>query len=110
VGLDDALDLKRRTGRLQHHLIGDAEASGEALQLLAARLYAPGRARLLTVFDRDLAEAAVDVQGNRSHIASCSDVRWRRSGQNDTDGFVLSAQPDKSQGRPLSSSGSRPIR
>ena len=36
---------------------------------------------------------------------------WRRrSAQNDTDGSVLSAQPDKSQGRPLSSSGSQPIR
>jgi hypothetical protein len=28
---------------------------------------------------------------------------------NDTDGFVLKAQPGKSQGRPLTSSGSKPI-
>jgi hypothetical protein len=85
------------------------KAFREQLELGAVRFDPPGRAQLAAVFDRHLAEVAVDVQGDRSHIASFGMLWRRRSGQNDTDGSVLAAQPDKSQGRPLSSSGSRPI-
>jgi hypothetical protein len=109
VGLEQALYLERRSGRLERHLVVGRQASGEALELLGAGLDPPGRAQLGAVLDRDLAEVAVDVQGDRSHVASSRFVWGRRSGRNDTDGSVLAAQPDKSQGRPLSSPGSRPI-
>src|SRR5206468_6225648 len=87
-----------------------AEAFGEQLELCRACLDPSARAQLVSILDRHLAEGAVDVQGDRPHMASSVQLTWRRSGQNDTDGFVLSAQPDKSQGRPVSKSGSQPIR
>jgi len=108
VGLDEALDPQRRSGRLERHLVVGRQALGEQPQLLGAGFDAPRRAHLGAVLDRHLAEIAVDVQRDRSHVASFDCVAETQRA-NDTDGFVLAAQPDKSQGRPLSSSGSRPI-
>src|SRR6266568_9539349 len=43
-------------------------------------------------------------------MASARQLTLETQRANDSDGFVLSAQPDKSQGRPVSKSGSQPIR
>jgi stalled ribosome rescue protein Dom34 len=111
VRLDNARDGVRRTGRLERHLIVRPQAPREQLKLLDARPNPPRRADLTALLlDRDLAEVAVDIQRYRAHVASSQMAdRGRRSGQNDTDGSVLAAQPDKSQGRPVSRSGSQPI-
>jgi hypothetical protein len=63
VGLDDALDLERRPGRLERHLVVGCKASGERLELGTARPDSSRRAHPLPLFDRHLAEVAVDVEG-----------------------------------------------
>ena len=73
VGLEHSRYLKRRPRRLERHLVVRRQALGEQLKLGGAGLDAPGRAQLAAVLDRHLAEVAVDVQGDRSHIASFGD-------------------------------------
>jgi hypothetical protein len=53
----------------------------------------------------------MNIQSYRSHLAttSLSLDRTRELRANDTDGYALEAQPDKSQGRPTKSTGSKPI-
>jgi hypothetical protein len=50
------------------------KALREQLELGDARLDAPDRAQLRAVLDRDLTEVAVDVEGDRPHIASSDSV------------------------------------
>ena len=69
----------------------------------------PRRADLAVLGDRHLAEVEVDVQSDRSHLLLLSLTEWETRWANDIDAFALSAQPDKSQGRPLKSPGSKPI-
>ena len=61
--------------------------------------------------DRHLAEIAVDVQRHCSQPRPPLVGDWKLENRwaNDIDGSVLAAQPGKSQGRPLKSSGSKPI-
>jgi len=90
-------------------LIVGCEALGEQLELLTGALDSSSEPQPRLVFDRDLAEVAVDIQGDEAHVASClMFLGGRPGGQNDTDGFVLSAQPGESQGRPQGRSGSQP--
>jgi hypothetical protein len=54
----------------------------------------------------------MNIQPNRSHHNTSNASRVNTTGElraNDTDGFALEAQPGKSQGRPLTSTGSKPI-
>ena len=58
--------------------------------------------------DRDLAEIAVHVQPKRPHHSPLVEDR-ERGGRHDSDGYVLSAHPGKSQGRPRTTSSSQLI-
>src|SRR5215213_2869537 len=68
------------------------------------------QAQLALGDDRHLAEVAVHIQRDCSHLSLLAvgddgENRWA----NDIDGSALTAQPGKSQGRPLKSPGSKPI-
>jgi hypothetical protein len=53
----------------------------------------------------------MDIQPDRSHpnTSTSSSQNQENKWANDTDGFALEAQPDKSQGRPRKSTDSKPI-
>jgi hypothetical protein len=52
----------------------------------------------------------MDIQRYRSHLVLLAvGDEWENRWANDIDGSALAAQPGKSQGRPLKSSGSKPI-
>src|SRR5439155_3968365 len=86
------------------------EASSEELELLHLCLDTTCKPQPRLVLDRDLTEVTVHIQPNETHVASSSMVVGGRPGrQNDSDGFVLTAQPGESQGRTQSRSGSQPI-
>src|SRR5258706_2051768 len=108
--LDDSRDLPGVAGHLERDVVVRPEALREQLERLRCRLDPAGRAHFTVLDQGDLAEVAVDVQPNCSHlILLASWNSGRTGGQNDIDGFALAAQPGKSQGRPLESSGSKPI-
>ena len=109
VWLDQPLDLPGVAGDLERHPVLLAEAPGEELDLLRPGRDPSRRAELSSVGDRHLAELEVDVQSDCPHLLLlCSQV-WEKRWANDNDAFALWAHPDKSQGRPLKSSGSGPI-
>ncbi len=70
----------------------------------------PGGSDLPVLDDRDLTEATVNIQTDRSHLLLL--LLWLLLGENrwanDSDGFVLSAPPGKSQGRPPKSRARSP--
>ena len=111
VRLEDPRDLPRVAGHLQHHPIARAEALRKQLQRRRRRLDPARRTDLARLDDRDLAEVAVDVQPDAPHPLSLP--RRRSEGNrwaNDTDGFVLTAHPGRSQGRPPKSRARSPSR
>ena len=90
------------------------KARAEQLQLLGRRIDPARRAHLTVLGDRDLTEIAMHIQPDRSTDRSHLVLLWllnsrEKQRANDTDGFALTAQPGKSQGRPLKSPGSKPI-
>ena len=104
---------RRVAGRLQHHPVRRPQALREQRKLLGRRGDPSGRARPASVGDRDLTEVAMHVQPDRpAHHQPPSSTTQRGSsaGKNDTYGFALAAHPGKSQGRPVTPAGSRPIR
>jgi hypothetical protein len=102
VRLDDPGQLPSVARHLEHHLFVAAEAPGEQLERHGCRLDPTARPNLTLLDDRDLAKVAMNIQADVSHSILPVDAplngenRWA----NDTDGFVLTAQPGKSQGRP----------
>jgi hypothetical protein len=94
---------------LERHPIIRPKAPREQLDLLGLGFDSTGGADLTILDDRDLTEIQVHVQRDRPHdyrLLRLARLDGRRGGQNDTDGFALEAQPDKSQGRPPKSPGS----
>ena len=111
VRLQDPRDLPRVAGHLKHHPIACAETLREQLERRRRRLDPARRTDLARLDDRDLAEIAVDVQPNAPHPLSFLAVDQKGTGgQNDTDGFVLTAHPGRSQGRPPKSRARSPSR
>src|SRR5215204_1058356 len=108
--LEDPRDLPRIARHLQGDPVARVKALPEQLQRLRPSLDPTGRAQPALRDDRDLAEVAMHVQRYRPHVSSLPSLieqenRWA----NDIDGSALAAQPGKSQGRPLKTSGSKPI-
>jgi hypothetical protein len=68
------------------------------------------RAGLATLADRYLSEVSMQVEADRSaHQHLLDDDDRKTGGQDDTYGFALTAHPGKSQGRPVTPTGSQPI-
>ena len=109
--LEDPRDLSRVAAHLKRDPVIRAQTAGEQLEVLQCRLHPPDRSQLPGLHDRDLAELAMDIQPDRSHpnTSTSSSQNQENKWANDTDGFALEAQPDKSQGRPLKSTDSKPI-
>ena len=84
------------------------QALREQLQRLDPGRDPTRRPHLAVLGDRDLAEVAVHIQPKRAHSPSFR-RRRERGGTHDSDGFVLSAHPGKSQGRPRTTSSSQLI-
>ena len=106
--LQDPRDLPRVPGHLKRHPVLWAKAPGEQLDLLRLGLDPASRTNLAILHDRDLAEIPVHIQPHRSHrsLLALGSKEREAPWANDTDGFALEAQPDKSQGRPMKSPGS----
>jgi hypothetical protein len=68
VGLDDPSHRPGIAGHLERHPVFVAEAAGEQLELLGGGRDPRRRADLASLADRDLAEVAVDVQTDISHL------------------------------------------
>jgi hypothetical protein len=80
VGLDNARDLERVARYLERDAIVAAEAPGEELERRRRRLDPTRRYDLAVLRERDLAEVAVDVQTDCSHLNSLLAIDERRSG------------------------------
>ena len=112
MALEDPRDLPRIARDLQRDPIARIQALREQLKRLRPRLDATRRAHPALGHNRHLTEIAVNIQPYRSHpvlltVVDRRENRWA----NDIDGSALTAQPGKSQGRPLKSPGStRPSR
>lgn len=70
VRLEDAGDLHRPAGRLEHHFVVAAEALGEQLELVGLGLDPPRGANRAALCDRDLAEIAMYIQRDCAHACS----------------------------------------
>ena len=107
-------DRVRVAGRLQRDLVARRQAVGEDPQRLRRRRDLPGLADQAVLPDRDLRELAMHIESD-STCASCPHLHLdgrigeAAGGQDDTYGFALEAHPGKSQGRPPTNTGSKPI-
>jgi hypothetical protein len=109
VALQDPGDGQSPSRGLQDHLILRPQALPEHLQVLRRRADpGTGPARMV-LHDSHLAEVLVGVKSDEPHLPPpfLFLVEARRA--NDNYGCVLVAQPDQSQGRPITTAGSRPI-
>ena len=106
--LDDAGDLPRVARHLERDIVMHAKAPREQLERLGLGLDAARRAQLAILDERHLAKVAVNVQRHSSQRLPpiVMDSRVENRWVNDIDGSALAAQPGKSQGQPLKSSGS----
>jgi hypothetical protein len=68
VGLDDAGDLPCVAGHLKRHPIVGPQAASEQLERRRGRLDPPRGGDLTALYERDLAEVAVNIQSDRSHL------------------------------------------
>ena len=109
VGLEDPGDGESSSRGLQDHLILWPQALGEHLQVLGRRAHSGTGPARVALHHGHLAEVLVDVKSDEPHRALPSLDGWRPGGANDNYGCVLVAQPDQSQGRPITTAGSRPI-
>ena len=111
VRLEDPRDLARVARHLQGDNIARSKTGREQLKRRRRRLDPASRTDRPGLRDRDLAEVAMHIHPDRPDTATSPsrstvrELRWA----NDTDGFVLTAQPGQSQGRPLKIPGSQPI-
>jgi hypothetical protein len=98
-------------GRLQGHLITQAQAVGELPQCLRRGLAPSSLTHHAVLPDGDLGELAVDIQADApAHpVLPSSSLPGEHRRANDTYGSALAAHPGESQGRPCTNSGSQPI-
>lgn len=93
-------------GHLERHPVSRAQALHKQLELLRLGLNPPRGTDFSILRDRHLAELEMDVQPNSPRLLLLP-FAWRANRwANDIDAFALTAQPDKSQGRPPKSPGS----
>jgi hypothetical protein len=111
VRLEDPRDAHRVARGFNGDLVIRTQALGEQLQRVRGGRYLPDRSGLAVLVDRDLAEVAVNIHADAAQASFLVDLKHERGDAwaDDTDGFGLAAQPDKSQGRPAIRTGSRPI-
>jgi hypothetical protein len=115
--LHAGLDLSRRrldVCLLSDHgeLIAQTAAGREQLKPLRRGRHPSRRAGLAVLANCHLTEVSMHIQPDRP--AHPAPPRYRTNdretgGQNDTYGFALTAHPGKSQGRPVTPTGSQPI-
>jgi hypothetical protein len=106
LGADDPRHLPGVARHLERHPVDSAEALGKQLERLRRHLDPPGRTNLAALGDRDLGEVAVDVETYRSHpLHLLTVIGVGAQLDNDSDVFVLRAQPGAATEKP----GSRPI-
>ncbi|HYV02390.1 MAG TPA: hypothetical protein VEM93_08700, partial [Actinomycetota bacterium] len=101
VGLEDPGDGQSSSRGLEDHLILPVQALGEHLQVLRRRAHPGTGPARVALHHGHLTEVLVDVESDEPHRALPSLDGWRPGGANDNYGCVLVAQPDQSQGRPI---------
>ena len=110
VRLDDLRDQARAARRLQRHHVVCREAPREQLQHLEPAVDPACRSHpAIQLSDRDLAEVAMHVHPDEPHRSLPPSTTREAGGRSDKDGYVLTAHPGKSQGRPRTTPGSQPI-
>jgi hypothetical protein len=99
--LEDPRDLPRVARHLQRHPIPWPQTLTKQRHHLGRRDDPTRRPHLTLLNDRDLAEVAMNIQPDVSHLTPVHAPKVRENRwANDTDGSVLTAQPRQSQGRP----------
>jgi hypothetical protein len=81
IRLDDSRDRERIAGRLERDLVVGAEALREQLQRLGIRPHPRRGSDRAALSDRDLAEVAMNIQRDETHLAPPFDDERTRGGQ-----------------------------
>jgi hypothetical protein len=101
---EDPRDRQCVARRLQRNLILWPQALHERVQRLRICGDPPCPTRAAALMDRDLTKVVMHSHPNRPQLKpsfDLDDTSERPAGKNDSYGFALTAQPGKSQGRPI---------